>query len=140
MEDKLLEVGDWIYHKQHDKWYSRMKISRVTEKWAFVAVNDVAEIKFKRIYTANGWLYPSPSEKYPTSHYYIETPEIRIDFERAIHISKINQSLEKMKNENKSALTFEQAKIFREKITVLEEELNNFLALNTEGGQYGNGV
>jgi len=129
-EDKLLEVGDWIYQKQHDKWYSRMKISRVTEKWAFVAVNDVAEIKFKRGYNSTGWLYPSPSEKYPTSHYYVETPEIRIDFERAIHISKINQSLEKMKNENKSALTFEQARIFRDKVLALAIELDNMLAIN----------
>ena len=131
-EDKLLEVGDWIYQKQHDKWYSRMKISRVTEKWAFVAVNDVAEIKFKRSYTPTGWLYPSPAEKYPTSHYYVETPEIRIDFERAIHIAKINQSLEKMKNENKSALTFEQARIFRDKVLALAIELDNMLAINND--------
>ncbi len=131
-EDKLLEVGDWIYQKTHDKWFSRMKVSRVTEKWAFVALNDVAELKFKRGYTSNGWLSPSPGEKYPISHYYVETPEIRVDFERAIHVSKINLILDRMKNANKQVLTFEQAKIFREKVTALEEELNNFLALNND--------
>ena len=37
-----------------------------------------------------------------------------------------------MKNENKSSLTFEQARIFRDKVLALAIELDNMLAINND--------
>ena len=84
MKDKL-KVGDVIYKSHFGKIIKRMKITRVTAKYAFAKISDTYEKKFNREYR-DGIVTVSPKSEYDTSRYLIETADIRDRFLKEIHV------------------------------------------------------
>jgi hypothetical protein len=97
---KLLQVGDVIYEEIHNCLNSKLCIDRVTEKYAFVKT-----IKFHREYDdKSSWLDEVNTQKWNTTYYYIETPELKSKWYITVMLSYVkhykdweNLSIEKLK-------------------------------------------
>lgn len=85
-EKRLLEVGDMVYSKHFDTWTSRFKMDRVTAKYAFYK-----ESKFERELFEESLVTSVPREKWQTTSYFIETPEIKVEFENQIILHKLSK-------------------------------------------------
>ena len=85
-EKRLLEVGDIVYSKHFDNWTSRFKIDRVTAKFAFEK-----ESKYEREIFGQALVTPVPYDKWQTVSFFIETPEIKVEFENQRILSKLSR-------------------------------------------------
>ena len=84
-EKRLLQVGDMVYEKISDKWVSRFKIDRVAAKYAFYK-----GYKFNRALLGNSLITSVPKVGHSTS-YFIETPELKVEFNNQIILHKLSK-------------------------------------------------
>jgi hypothetical protein len=72
----LLQIGDIIYGESYQELNSRNKITKVTDKFAFCGTT-----KFKREYQIDSRLTELSADKWKTTSYYVETPELKKQWE-----------------------------------------------------------
>jgi len=104
-----LKVGDILYRRnsQYNSLYKRT-ITRVTNKYAFVKVNDSYEDKLDIEQSNPGFIKEKNKERYSRSYYSVETPELADRYksyiEKSIVLNKISKidlselKLETLKN------------------------------------------
>lgn len=96
-----LKVGDRIYRKSYGKVTGVYVIERLTKT---TAVSNNGK-KFRIDYSESGWVNDIGSERWASNSFYIETPELQIEYFRQLAYNKVKSSdLTKLTTEQLKAI------------------------------------
>ena len=135
---KMLEVNDVIYCERNGNPVSKMQITRVTEKGAFIRLNDKYEMKFKREVHSDNEVIPSPAVEWRKEFYYIETAELRERFAIEVKKAKIKKIADSISKKEFKNFNFAQVSKVLDEMNEILENINVYQELNKDGNRIEN--